>query len=71
MAEELGNALVAPAVPYTLSYPHRGFAGEFSLKIETFMAVIRDLAVSFAKSGFKRVIFLNGHYDNTYALSRN
>ena len=69
VAEELGNALVAPAVPYTLSYPHRGFAGEFSLKIETFMAVIRDLAVSFAKSGFKRVIFLNGHYDNTYALA--
>lgn len=64
-----GDALVAPALPYTLSYPHRGFAGEFSLSIETFMAVVKELAISFAKSGFKRVIFLNGHYDNTYALS--
>ncbi len=69
VALRLGNAVVAPALPYTLSYPHRGFTGEFSLRIETFMAVIRDLAVSFAKSGFKRIVFLNGHYDNTYALA--
>jgi len=64
-----GNALVAPSLPYTLSYPHRGFAGEFSLRIETFMALIRDLAISFAKSGFKRIVFLNGHYDNTLAIA--
>ncbi len=69
VAETMGNALVAPALPYTLSYPHRGFAGEFSLGITTFMAVIRDLAVAFGKSGFKRIIFLNGHFDNTYALA--
>lgn len=69
VAERLGNALVAPALPYTLSYPHRGFACEFSLSIETFMATIRDLAVSFARAGFKRIVFLNGHYDNTYAIA--
>ncbi len=69
VAEQQGNALVAPALPYTLSYPHRGFAGEFSLSITTFMAVIRDLAVSFGKSGFRRIVFLNGHFDNTYALA--
>src|SRR6185295_8141768 len=64
-----GNALVAPPLAYTLSYPHRGFTSEFSLSIETFMAVVRDLALSFGKAGFKRVVFLNGHYDNTYALA--
>ena len=69
VAEKLGNALVAPALPYTLSYPHRGFACEFSLSIETFMATIRDLALSFAKAGFRRIVFLNGHYDNTYAIA--
>ncbi|MES2705206.1 MAG: creatininase family protein [Verrucomicrobiota bacterium] len=69
VAEKQGNALVAPAVPYALSYPHRGFTGEFSLSIETFMAVIREIAVSFGKAGFKRIVFLNGHYDNTYALA--
>ena len=69
VCEKLGNALVAPALPYTLSYPHRGFTSEFSLSIETFMAVVRELALSFAKAGFKRIVFLNGHYDNTYALA--
>ncbi len=66
---QLGNALVAPPLTYTLSYPHRGFTSEFSLSIETFMAVVRDLALSFGKAGFKRIVFLNGHYDNTYALA--
>ena len=64
-----GNALVAPPLAYTLSYPHRGFTSEFSLSIETFMAVVRDLVLSFGKAGFKRIVFLNGHYDNTYALA--
>ncbi len=69
VAERTGDALVAPPLPYTLSYPHRGFACEFSLSIETFMATIRDLAVSFARAGFRRIVFLNGHYDNTYAIA--
>lgn len=63
------NALVAPPLSYTLSYPHRGFTSEFSLSVETFIAMIRELALSFAKAGFKRIVFLNGHYDNTYALA--
>ncbi len=69
VAEKQGDALVAPALPYTLSYPHRGFACEFSLSIETFMATIKELAISFSRAGFKRIVFLNGHYDNTYALA--
>jgi creatinine amidohydrolase len=69
VCERQGNALVAAPLFYTLSYPHRGFTSEFSLSIETFMAVIRDLALSFAKAGFKRIVFLNGHYDNSYALA--
>ena len=64
-----GNALVAPPLSYTLSYPHAGFTSEFSLSIETFMAVVRELALSFGKAGFKRIVYINGHYDNTYALA--
>ena len=69
LCEREGNALVAPPLAYTLSYPHKGFTSEFSLSIETFMAVVKELALSFAKAGFKRIVFLNGHYDNTYALA--
>jgi hypothetical protein len=69
VAIRTGTAVVAPALPYTLSYPHRGFTGEFSLSVETFMGVVRDLAIAFARSGFRRICFLNGHYDNTYAIA--
>ena len=63
------NALVAPPVNYTLSYPHVGFKALVHIRIPTFMAMIGDLCASFAASGFKRIIFLNGHYDNTYAIA--
>jgi creatinine amidohydrolase len=67
-APQIG-ALVAPPINYALSYPHVGFTGLVHIRIPTFMALIEDLAVSFASVGFKRIIFLNGHYDNTYAIA--
>ena len=63
------NAAVAPPINYALSYPHVGFTGLVHIRIPTFMALVEDLCVAFATSGFKRIIFLNGHYDNTYALA--
>jgi creatinine amidohydrolase len=33
------------------------------------MALVEDLCASFAAVGFKRIVFLNGHYDNTYAIA--
>ena len=63
------NALVAPPLNYALSYPHVGFKGLVHIQIPTFMALIEDLCLAFATVGFKRIIFLNGHYDNTYAIA--
>src|ERR687897_1641693 len=63
------GAVVAPPVSYALSYPHVGFRGLVHIRIPTFMALVEDLCVSFAASGFKRIVFLNGHYDNTYAIA--
>ena len=68
VAPKIG-ALVAPPINYALSYPHVGFTGLVHIRISTFMALIEDLCASFAASGFKRIIFLNGHYDNTYAIA--
>src|SRR5687767_7839114 len=68
VAPQIG-ALVAPPINYALSYPHVGFTGLVHIRIPTFMALIGDLCASFATSGFKRIIFLNGHYDNTYAIA--
>ena len=63
------GAVVAPTINYSLSYPHAGFTGVVHIRIPTFMALIEDLCVSFASIGFKRIVFLNGHYDNTYAIA--
>jgi creatinine amidohydrolase len=61
------RAVVAPAINYSLSYPHVGFAGVVHLRIPTFMAMVEDIAAGLAAVGFRRIVFLNGHYDNTYA----
>jgi creatinine amidohydrolase len=63
------GAVVAPTVNYSLSYPHAGFAGLVAIRIPTFMALIEDLCTALAAIGFRRIVFLNGHYDNTYAIA--
>jgi creatinine amidohydrolase len=63
------GALVAPPINYGLSYPHVGFRGVVHIRIPTFMSLVEDVAVSLAEVGFSRIVFLNGHYDNTYAIA--
>ena len=33
------------------------------------MALVEDVAVGLATMGFRRIVFLNGHYDNTLAIA--
>ena len=68
VATDVG-ALVAPPINYALSYPHVGFTGVVHIRIPTFMALIEDLCAGLAAIGFRRIVFLNGHYDNTYAIA--
>lgn len=63
------GALVAPPLPYALSYPHIGFRGVVRLQLSTFCAVVEDLCHCFADMGMRRIVFLNAHYDNTYAIA--
>jgi creatinine amidohydrolase len=63
------GAVVAPTINYGLSYPHVGFTGVVHIRIPTFMALVEDVAVSLAAIGFRRIVFLNGHYDNTMAIA--
>jgi len=68
VAPDVG-AVVAPSINYGLSYPHVGFTGVVHLRVPTFMSLIEDVCVSLAAIGFRRIVFLNGHYDNTYAIA--
>jgi creatinine amidohydrolase len=68
VAPQVG-AVVGPPVNYSLSYPHVGFTGVVHIRVPTFMTLIEDLCASYAAIGFRRIVFLNGHYDNTYAIA--
>lgn len=63
------GAVVAPTINYSLSYPHVGFTGLVHIRVATFMALVEDVCASLASIGFRRIVFLNGHYDNTYAIA--
>lgn len=55
---------VAPIVAYGYSPHHFPYAGVFSLRAETLLAVLRELGDSAYRSGFRRIFFLNGHGGN-------
>lgn len=55
--------VVAPAVCFGSSHHHL-FAAAMSLRSDTFLRVINDLADSLVKTGFRRIFVLNGHGGN-------
>lgn len=55
------KTLVAPPLWFGDSSHHLGFAGTISLRTETLIAVIRDMALSVARHGFRKIIIINGH----------
>ena len=62
-AEPLGIP-VYPAMPFGLAPYFAAFPGSVSLRVETLLAVARDLVASVAKSGFRRILIVNGHGGN-------
>lgn len=67
-AEPLG-ALVFPVLaygvtPYFLAYP-----GSVSLRVQTYVQIIRDILDSLRAQGFRRFFFVNGHGGNAPAGS--
>ncbi len=63
------RALVGPPVPFGLAHDHRGAHGLVSVRLETFVALLRDVCSSLAHAGFARIVLLNGHYVNSWAMS--
>jgi creatinine amidohydrolase len=59
---------VVPALCYGKSNEHRPFAGTLTLSAQTLAAVVRDIALSVARAGFKRLVLLNSHGGNPPVL---
>jgi creatinine amidohydrolase len=63
-AEPLGVP-VLPVLPYGLTPYFGAFPGSPTLRVETFLAVLRDLLDSLHGQGFRRFLLVNGHGGNT------
>ncbi len=64
LAEDVARragVLVTPPVWFGDSSHHSGFAGTISLRPSTLMEVIKDISRSLVRSGFKKVLVINGH----------
>ncbi|MCR8723085.1 creatininase family protein [Frigidibacter sp. ROC022] len=66
-AEPLGVP-VFPAVPYGLTPYFMAFPGSVTLKLATYAALVRDILDSLYKTGFRRVLIVNGHGGNSPVL---
>ncbi|HEY3060961.1 MAG TPA: creatininase family protein [Chloroflexota bacterium] len=59
---------VVPPLCYGKSNEHRPFAGTLTLSAQTLAAVVRDIAASLARAGFRRLVLLNSHGGNPPVL---
>jgi creatinine amidohydrolase len=67
-AEPLGIP-VFPAVPYGLAPYFAAYPGSITLRVETYCAVVRDVLDSLKRSGFRRIVIVNGHGGNQPAAA--
>src|SRR6266853_1515879 len=65
-AEPLGVP-VFPVLAYGITPYFRAFPGTISLRVETYMSILRDILDAMAEQGFKRILIVNGHGCNTPA----
>jgi creatinine amidohydrolase len=60
---------VFPVVSYGITPYFMAYPGTVSLRVSTYVEVLRDLLGSLVQHGFRRIVFVNGHGGNTAAQS--
>jgi creatinine amidohydrolase len=66
---EKARVLVAPPIYYGNSLSMADMKGVFTITPDSLAALLLDLCHSFAKQGFKKIVFLNGHGGNKQVLN--
>ena len=67
-AEPLGVP-VLPVLAYGVTPYFLDFPGSVSLRVSTYVAIVRDILDSVTRQGFKRILMVNGHGGNQPASS--
>ncbi len=68
-AEPLGVP-VFPVLAYGITPSFRAYPGTTTLRVTTYLQIIRDLLDSLHEQGFQRIVFVNGHGGNTPAQAQ-
>jgi creatinine amidohydrolase len=63
------RVLVAPTIPYGEVGESRKFPGTVGLEVETMTKVVEELVYGFVSHGFKNILVLNGHNENTEPIA--
>ena len=58
---------VFPLLAYGITPYFRAFPGTVTLRVETYLRVVRDILDAMHEHGFKRILIVNGHGGNTPA----
>lgn len=67
-AEPLGVP-VLPVVPFGVSPYFTGYPGTVSLRVSTYVRLVGDILDNLVRTGFRRILLVNGHGGNAPAAS--
>jgi creatinine amidohydrolase len=70
LAVEVAEPLAVPVFPvlaYGITPYFRAFPGTITLRVGTYISILRDLLDAMAEQGFRRILIVNGHGGNTPA----
>ena len=65
-AEPLGVP-VFPVVPYGITPYFRAYPGTITLRVDTYLRLVRDILDGLYQQGFRRIVIVNGHGGNAPA----
>lgn len=70
LGESYGEKLlICPPVTYGVSIHHMAFPGTVTLRPETYIELLKDVAIALHKHKIRRILFVNGHGGNASAIN--
>ncbi len=64
-----GLILTAPLIHYGFNEHNMGFPGTITIRETVFIDFVYDVAHSFVRQGFDRIVLINGHGSNQMLIS--